>query len=496
MQGHDVDRRLFLGASAVTLLGAAGAARAQAQQAVKAPQAVKANDAGAKPTARVVDFIAGFDLKQAPALAVERARTAFIDTVGVMLAGSRSEPAGIVLELVRAEGAKPAVSIVGQSLRASPQLAALANGVASHALDFDFTYMQGQLVAPIIPALLPLAESTGATPAETLAAFMVGFEVASRLSRANPNHNGGGAWHATGTIGTIGAAAACARLLKLPAADISDVLGISVSMAAGVNANYGTMTKPLHVGQGARNAILAAQLGGRGFSANPAAIEGRGGFASTFARGLEWQPQAFDDLGRTFDLAERGFRPKRYPCGGVIHTGIDAALTLRDELGPGVADISAIKAGISKYAASRASEQYPTNTEAAKFNLQYVVAYALANGPPGLSAFGEDAINDARVKALARMIAVAIDPEFADAQEDYPTRLTVMLRDGRTLEQLRVYASGTRQYPMSPAQIEDKFLDCAAQSLAPAAAKQILATLRTLGEQASFAEFWPLLRRG
>ena len=315
-----------------------------------------------------------------------------------MLAGSRSEPAAIVLELVRAEDAKPAVSIVGQSLRSSPQLAALANGVASHALDFDFTYMQGQLVAPVIPALLPLAESTGATPAETLAAFIVGFEVASRLSRANPNHNGGGAWHATGTIGTIGAAAACARLLKLPAAKIPDVLGISVSMAAGVNANYGTMTKPLHVGQGARNAIVAALLGARGFSANPAAIEGRGGFASTFARGLEWQPDAFDDLGRTSDLAERGFRPKRYPCGGVIHTGIDAALKLREELGPRVADISAIKAGISKYAANRASEQYPTNTEAAKFNLQYVVAYALANGPPTLSAFDEDAINNARVQ--------------------------------------------------------------------------------------------------
>ena len=497
MQGHDVDRRLFLGASAVTLLGAAGAARAQAPQAVKAPQAAKANDAGAKPTARVVDFIAGFDLKQAPALAVERARTAFIDTVGVMLAGSRSEPAGIVLELVRAEGAKPAVSIVGQSLRASPQLAALANGVASHALDFDFTYMQGQLVAPIIPALLPLAESTGATPAETLAAFMVGFEVASRLSRANPNHNGGGAWHATGTIGTIGAAAACARLLKLPTADISDVLGISVSMAAGVNANYGTMTKPLHVGQGARNAILAALLGGRGFTANPAAIEGRGGFAHTFARGLEWRPDAFDDLGKSFDLAERGFRPKRYPCGGVIHTGIDAALKLREELGPRVADISAIKAGISKYAANRASEQYPASTEAAKFNLQYVVAYALANGPPTLSAFGEDAIKkDARVKALARMVSVAIDPEFADAHEDYPTRLAVTLTDGRTLEQLWVYASGTRQYPMSPAQIEDKFSDCAAQAIAPDAAKRILATLRALGEQDSFAEFWPLLRRG
>src|SRR5262249_10535699 len=252
MPRRDIDRRGFLGASAATLVGAAGAAGAAQAQ---APQGAGAAAAAAalKPTARVADFIAGFDLKAVPALAIERARLAFIDTVGVMLAGSRSEPATIVLELVRAEGAAPAASIVGQSLRSSPQLAALANGVASHALDFDFTYAQGQLLAPVIPALLPLAESTGASPAETLAAFIVGFEVCSRLSRANPNHNGGGAWHGTGTIG---AAAACARLSKLPAAKIPDVLGIAVSMAAGVNANYGTMTKPLHAGQAARNAIL------------------------------------------------------------------------------------------------------------------------------------------------------------------------------------------------------------------------------------------------
>src|SRR5205814_4197342 len=109
-------------------------------------------------------------------------------------------------------------------------------GVAAHALDFDFTYTQGQLFAPVIPALLPLAESTGATPTEVIAAFVVGFEVVSRLSRANPNHNGGGAWHGTGTIGTIGAAAACARLLKVPASAIPDAIGISVSLASGVNA--------------------------------------------------------------------------------------------------------------------------------------------------------------------------------------------------------------------------------------------------------------------
>ena len=124
------------------------------------------------------------------------------------LAGSGTEPAHIVGEIVKAEAAAPAVSVIGQSFKTSPQLAALVNGVASHALDFDFSYVQGQLMAPVIPALLPLAEQTGASQQELLAAFVAGFEICSRLSRSNPNHNGGGAWHGTGTIGTITAAAA------------------------------------------------------------------------------------------------------------------------------------------------------------------------------------------------------------------------------------------------------------------------------------------------
>jgi 2-methylcitrate dehydratase PrpD len=188
---------------------------------------------------------------------------------------------------------------------------------------------------------------------------------------------------------------------------------MAVSMAAGVNANYGTMTKPLHAGQAARNAVLAAELGGHGFTANRAAIEARGGFAGTFARGSQWQPQAFADLGEKFDLAERGFRPKLYPCGGVIHTGIDAALKLRADLqraGLAARDIVAIKAGISRYASERASVQYPTNTEAAKFNLQYVVAYSFVHGASGLAAFSEAAIGDAQVKDLAGRVAVTIDP--------------------------------------------------------------------------------------
>jgi 2-methylcitrate dehydratase PrpD len=138
-----------------------------------------------------------------------------------------------------------------------------------------------------------LAEKTDARGAELLSAFVVGFEVCSRLSRANPTHNGEGSWHGTSTIGAISTAVACARLLKLPAERYPDVIGIAVSMASGVNANYGTMTKPLHAGHAARNGMTAALLGGKGFSANHAALEGRGGFFATFSRGIAWSAEPF-----------------------------------------------------------------------------------------------------------------------------------------------------------------------------------------------------------
>jgi 2-methylcitrate dehydratase PrpD len=452
--------------------------------------------AGAPKLSRAIaEFVTGFALGDAPPLAVERARTAFVDTVGVMLAGSRQTVAGIVVDMVRAEAAAPAVTVVGQSLRTTPQLAALANGVATHALDYDLTYLMGQLAAPVIPSLLPLAESVDASQSDVLAAFIVGFEVCSRIGRANPDHNSRGSWHGTGTIGTIAAAASAARLLKAPAAVIPDIIGIGVSTAAGVNANYGTMTKPLHAGMAARNGITAAMLGMKGFTANGAALEGRGGFGATFARGLAWHPETFADLGRTFDLAERGFKLKRYPCGGVTHTSIDAALILRDRLAPRLADIAAIRVGTSKYASARAGEQYPTSTESAKFHLPYLVAYTVLHGAPNLTSFTESAVADERVKALALKVSPYVDPEFADQFEESPSRLVVAFADGSSLEEVRLLPSGTKQFPLSEAQIRDKFFDCAALSVDRNTAEKILATLSTLGDQASLREFWPLLRR-
>src|SRR5262249_48245458 len=157
---------------------------------------------------------------------------------------------------------------------------------------------------------------------------------------------------------------------------------IAVSMAGGVGANYGTMTKPMHSGLASRNGILAAQLGGRGYTSNHAAIEGRDGYFGTFVRGLETKPETFDDLGRVSDLAERGFSLKLYPCGGQSHTAIDTALALRETLAPRLADIAGIKVGVTAYGAKRIRSDYPVSAENAKFSAPYLVAYSLIHGAP------------------------------------------------------------------------------------------------------------------
>jgi 2-methylcitrate dehydratase PrpD len=411
-----------------------------------------------------------------------------------MLAGSRQEVSHILCDMVRLEGSAPSASIVGQSLRASAQLAALANGVAAHAMDYDLTYIAGQAGSAVIPAILPVAEITGAKPAEIMAAIIIGYEITGRVGRANFLASSVGGWHTTGTVGVIAAAAACARLLKVPAEKIPDIIGISASMASGLSVNFGSMTKPLHSGHAARDGVMAALLGARGFTSNPSALEGHSGYFEDFGRGLDVTYEPFKDLGSRYDLVTMGYDLKAYPCGGLAHTSIEAALALRARLSPRLADITSIHCSVTRNAGQRAGIQYPQSVENAKFSLAYMVAYSLVHGAPMISAFTEEAIRDERVKAVAKTVSASVDPALGPGTRESPAVLKVTLADGQTFEQRVDHQTGSIKNPMTQAQIENKFRDCAAQSVKPDVAGKILAVLNAFPAQPSFDDFWPLIR--
>jgi 2-methylcitrate dehydratase PrpD len=487
---HPFDRRVFLaGAGALAVTGANGAALAQ--EGGGKPMTVP----GKQLRQILAEFVVGFDLGNVPADVIERARVAFIDTIGVAVAGSHEEVSHIVAEMVKADGSAPQCTVVGQSLRASPQLAALANGVAAHAMDYDFSLLNGQSVAPVIPALLPLAEINNATPADVLGAFIIGCEVATRILRSSPRIINDGGWHSTGIVGVIAATAACARLLKLPADKTAESLGIAASLASGLPVNYGTMSKPLHAGNAARNAVMAVTLASRGFDSHAAAFEGNNGYFRNFARALPTNYDPFNDLGSRWDLTALGYDLKYYPCGGRGHTAIEAALMLRDKIGLRLNEITNIHCWMSPTSAKRVNTDYPATVEAAKFSAAYVIAYSLVHGAPKIKAFTPEALRDARVRALAGLVTSGADPNLSERFGQNPTRVKITLNDGQTFELQRDTRTGNPEQPFTPAQIEEKFMDCATQTVSADSARKLFAIVRTINQQPSFGEFWTLIRK-
>src|SRR5437773_1620088 len=215
---------------------------------------------------KLSSFIANTKYETIPSRALENAKVAIMDCLGVALAGSREQSARIVGRLAREKEAREETTIYGQGFKSSAVQAAFVNGIAAHAHDFDHSFvLGGQPTSPIIPAVLSLGEALAVSGRQILEAYVTGFEVAAALVFAV--QAAGGGWHANGTIGSFGASAACAKLMGLNESQIEMALAMTASMASGVTSNFGTMTKPLHVGQAARNGVLAARLAKAGFTA-------------------------------------------------------------------------------------------------------------------------------------------------------------------------------------------------------------------------------------
>ena len=238
------------------------------------------------PTAAIAQFVTALRYDKLPGEAITTAKIAILDCLGVMLAGTNERSAKICADLARAEQAREESTVFGHGFRSSALNAAFANGTAAHALDFDHSFtLMGQPTAPIIPAIFSLAEAVGAGGRQVIEAYVAGFETTAKLVLTLRTRAEDG-WHAPSTLGAFGSAVACARLLRPELGQVEMSIGIVASMASGLVCNFGTMSKPLHVGLGARSGVLAAKLAQSGFTANAQAIESGAGFYEVFYPGL------------------------------------------------------------------------------------------------------------------------------------------------------------------------------------------------------------------
>ncbi len=419
-----------------------------------------------------------------PREAREMAARAFLDTIGVMLAGASEPAARIVQATVAVDGPGPC-RILGTAQTAAASNAALANGTAAHAHDFDdmcFVSL-AHPSAPLVAAGLAAGEVAHACGAALLDAYVVGFEIEGRLGRAmNPRHYQRG-WHCTSTIGTIGATAAVCRLRGLTPAATNHALAIGASEASGLKENFGSMVKPLHAGLAARNAVLAADLARAGMTASLSAIDGAQGFLAAFDSASASLDEAAADLGSRWEILDTGITVKLYPSCAATHPTLDAVLALRREHRFDKDDVVAIEVGVDAVTPTVLLYDQPANALEAKFSMPFCVAAAIVDGRVGLDTFEESRLREPAIAAMRARVAMTIDPSLdATAPPLTQSRVTVRLAGGRMLSALASGARGYHDRPATDDEYAGKFLACASRTLDHAAAAAALDTLRNLSE--------------
>jgi len=426
--------------------------------------------------AQLAGRIHAFDYDALPTAAVEWAKMGILDTVGVTLAGAPEPCAQIAL---RVSGSAGPSLVFGSALRISETDAAFVNGTASHALDFDdcSNTLGGHPSAPILPGLFALADAMPVSGRDFIAAYVAGFETETRIARAVNFHHYDKGWHPTVTLGVFGAAAAASRLLELTELQTATALAIAASFSSGLKANFGTMTKPLHMGHCARNGVMAAMLAREGMTASHDAFEHRQGFFNVFNGAGNYDADAvMRDWAAPLDIVAPGIAVKQYPCCGSTHPAIDAMLDLvhaHDLTPENVAHVLSWT-----HPRRLAHTNRPTVRSAldAKFSLQYCLARALMDRQVVLSQFDGDAHLDARVAAVMARIEAAPHPQMSlTSKAHFGAEVTVTTTDGRRLTKAVDIALGrTSENPLPRSRLETKFRDCAGRVLKPDAVNRSL----------------------
>jgi len=420
-----------------------------------------------------------------PVAASHWAKVAILDTVGCTLAGA-GEPCARIVERVTTAGAPTGQCLVfGTNHRVGTLDAALINGTAAHALDFDdcSNTLGGHPSAPILPALFALAETRTVDGRAFIAAYVAGWETETRIARGINFHHYEKGWHPTATIGVFGSTAACCHLLGLARDVTATALGLAATFASGLKANFGTMTKPLHVGHASRNGLLAALLASEGFTANAGAIEHKQGFLLVFNGAGNFDADAIlRDWGRPWDIVQPGVAIKQYPCCGSTHPAVDAMLALVREHGLTPAMVERVDSWTHPRRLAHTNRPDPQSELDAKFSVQYCLARALLDRRVSLEHFEGDTFREPAIRALLPRIHAAPHPDMSMAStEHFGAEVKAALTDGRVLtaKVSRPLGRGPEN-PLPVELLEAKFLNCAARALPMDAAERLLVLLRGL----------------
>jgi 2-methylcitrate dehydratase PrpD len=401
--------------------------------------------------AAIASYIAAAPGRRLPGEVADMARLCLADWFAVAIGAGEEEAGRIVREVVLRWGSTGRASLLFGGT-AAPPFAALANGTLAHCLDFDDTYVRAvtHTSAPVWAATLALGEELGASEEALLAAFVTGFEVASRVGGGLGEAVTARGWHGTGVFGRLGAAAAAAVLLRLDAKRALHALGAAATQTGGLTASFGTMAKPFHAGRAAMDGIVSAQLAGSGFVAAVGLFEPGGGLDNALVQDRGAALQIVDFTG--WNILENSFKP--YAACHLTHPAIDAARALRPKLGD-LDRIDGIRAEIGALAGQITGGKTgaPATPLEGKFDIKYCIALALHGHDVSAADFREPWHPDPAVCATAAKVVAAVSPQMGFAS----ACLTVDTADRNNASASIPVAKGHPGNPMTWADMSAKF---------------------------------------
>lgn len=438
-------------------------------------------------TASLAQFASQPHFAPLPDRVVEIVQSGFIDTIGTMLAG-RDEPVVRMAQSFVADkqSAVQEASVLMGPQRVSATDAALINATAGHALDFDDVALGGHPSTVLVPAVMAAGQHVHATGEQVLRAYLIGYEIWAELFVREKDAYHLKGWHPTAVLGTVGASAAVAHLYGLTAPQCQHVIALAASMASGLVANFGTMTKPLHAGRAAACAIEAVRWVQKGLTAAPDALEHAAGYLSALSpHGAVDRNSAVPDLGQRFRILESGLSIKKYPTCYATHRTIDGVLDLCASHGLGLQEVAQVHTHIGVAQASMLRNHQPQTGLEAKFSMEFAVAASLVRGKVGLSELTDDFVQTPVIQEAMRKVHIStvdtqcpIEPVFA-----LHDRVQIQLNNGAMLDSGDIrFARGNAMLPLRSQDLQTKFMDCV-QS-APVDGAALFSRLSNLAAQA------------
>lgn len=438
-------------------------------------------------TGQLAQQVSSLTFNDLPADVVTVAKQCVLDTIGVAIAGAEEPSAKILRSTLvgDCETSREVATIVGTGRSANAINAALINGTAGHALDFDDVsgWITAHPSVPILPAIFAHSEEYGLSGSSALTAFIAGFETEVRVGIGLGTHHYRSGFHTTATVGTIGAAASAASLMQLDTERTATAMGIATTQASGLRSMFGSDCKPFHAGKAASSGLLSARLAANGYTTAHDAIVCPQGFADTHTTDFD-RTGSTSDFGEPWYILDSLF--KFHAACYLTHAAIESARKLYPTINGDLDLIESIEISVPPGHLSVCAIPLPQTGLQGKFSLAFTSLLALSTNRCDVDQFVDTSVTSPRFVANLSRVNVIADNDLAP----FAATITLRLNDGRTLTASA--NTGERAWSISPGEqqgrLEQKFRSLVEPILGARRAAQIIAAVATLDQAPSISE--------